>query len=179
AAIRRIEQDAIIEAKNKELNAIRERTNSIQGLNGYFYLKAPQFPVNENAEGAKRQWQVLTSDFRENLGKGAVRPSDPIMRLGYTEGSWEIELKIPQKHIGQVLSAYDYLTGPGGRPADELDVDLILRNDPTRTFKGKLHRDRIGGEAREHRDDNNEPEPVVFARIRIDGDDIPEHDQLP
>jgi hypothetical protein len=172
-AIRRIEQDAIIEGKNKELIAIRERTNSIQGLNGFFTLKAPQFPVNENADGAKRQWQVLTSDFRENLGKGAVRPSDPIMRLGYTEGSWEIELKIPQKHIGQVLSAYDYLK------TDELDVDLILRNDPTRTFKGKLHRDRIGGEAREHRDDNNEPEPVVFARIRVDGDDIPERDQLP
>jgi hypothetical protein len=128
--------------------------------------------VNVNTAGGKPQWKVLTSDFREKLGS-AVRPSDPIIRLGYTEGTWEVELKIPQKHIGQILSAYDYLN------TDELDVDLLIRNDPNRTFKGKLHRDRIGGEAREHRDDNNEPEPVVYARIRVDGSDIAEEDQLP
>jgi len=49
---------------------------------------------------------------------------------------------------------------------------------PTRTFKGKLARDKIGGQAEPRRDNNNETEPVVVAYVRIEGDDIRPEDSL-
>src|SRR5262249_34518842 len=77
--------------------------------------------------------------------------------------------KIPQKHIGQVLQAFK---SPDQDPNEELDVDLILRSAPTRTFRGKLARRDIGGEATPNRDENNEAEPVVLAYVRIEGKGI-------
>src|SRR5262249_47841800 len=61
----------------------------------------------------------------------------------------------------------------------ELDVDILVRTDPTRTFKGKLHREKVAGEAKPNQTDQNEPEPIVLAYVRIEGDDIPAKDRLP
>ncbi len=38
---------------------------------------------------------------------GQADRADP--QLGLKEGPWEIELKIPQKHIGQVLNGFQML----------------------------------------------------------------------
>src|SRR5262249_8829224 len=84
---------------------------------------------------------------------------------------WEIELKIPQKHIGQVKYAAER------NPDKELDVDLLVRSDPTRIFKGKLK--YIAGSADPHKDENNEAEPIVLAYVRLTGDDIPDYYCLP
>ncbi|HZT82369.1 MAG TPA: efflux RND transporter periplasmic adaptor subunit, partial [Gemmataceae bacterium] len=159
------------DAKSRELKALMERTNSVEGRPGEFWLRAPAFPPDV-AEG-DRHWTILNADFRENLINRAVKPSDPLLRLGHTEGPWEIELKIPQKHIGQVLQAF------ADQGKDELDVDLLLKSEPTRTYKGKLHRGKIAGEANPNKDENNESEPVVLAWVRIDGDDIPPEDRIP
>ena len=37
----------------------------------------------------------------------------------------------------------------------------------------------IGGHANPQKDENTENEPVVSARVRIDGSDIPESDRIP
>jgi hypothetical protein len=103
-----------------------------------------------------------------------VKPNEPILRVGNKNGPWEIELKIKQEHIGQVLAAFD-----PNHPEKELDVDLILRSAPTKTFRGKLARSKVGGEATPNRDDNNEAEPVVLAFVRIDGDDIEPQSRIP
>ena len=47
------------------------------------------------------------------------------------------------------------------------------------TYKGKLSRDQIAGEAVPNLDDKNESEPVIKCWIRVDGKDIPEGDRLP
>src|SRR5262249_19136980 len=110
----------------------------------------------------------------EKLLGRPVDPSVPLLRLGDKESGWEIEIKIPQKHLYQVLSAYDRLG------VDELDVDLLVRSDPTRKVKGKLAQSRIGGEATPERDaSSNEQEPVVTAYVVIDRPDIDKDDQLP
>src|SRR5262249_51346463 len=156
---------------------------------------------------------VLNYDYRETLTNREVKPSDPLLRLGDVSGVWEVEMKIPQKHIGQVLSGLNVLDRPKklkllelrnqalekgpvpeeqrtekaldaldlaellreaadkgwlGRltPADrdlvrkesELDVDLLLKSDPTHTYTGKLKRSKIAGEANPNRDDQNESE---------------------
>jgi hypothetical protein len=116
---------------------------------------------------------VLNSNFKEDLVGKAVKPSEPILRLGAKDGPWELELKIPQKHIGQVLYAFERLK------VQELDVDFLLTADPTRKFKGKLSRDKIAGEANPNRDDNNESEPVVIAYVRIDDPSIPADYRIP
>src|SRR5437016_1006386 len=64
-----------------------------------------------------------------------------------------------------------------------LDVDFLLRSDPTRVFRGKLHRHKVGGEANPSHDEaasaSNEAEPVVVAYVRIDGDDIDADRRVP
>lgn len=147
--------------KNAERQALRVRTNADESRPGYFWLKAP-------LEGA-----ILSWDFREKLSQRVVKPSDPLLRIGALDKRWEVELKIPQKHVGQLLRGFD--TAPEG----ELDVDLLLSSEPTRTFKGKLARPQIAGEAVLGQDESEESEPVVFASVRLDGDDIAEAERIP
>src|SRR5262249_22069261 len=156
-------------AKDTELNNLLKRTNSIEGKPGYFWIKSPSF---NNRGGPGMQWTVLNTDFQENLRGKTVKPSDPILRLGDKEGRWEIEMKIPQEHIGQVLNAFAYLK------TDELEVDILVRSDPTHIYKGRLHRSRIAGEATPQREEQD-PEPVVTTYVRIEGDDIPEAQRVP
>jgi hypothetical protein len=53
-------------------------------------------------------------------------------------------------------------------------VDLITRSEPTpgSMGKGKLYRRDVSAEAIPDRDDQNEPQPVVFAKVRINTPDI-------
>lgn len=160
--------------KQRELDALISRTGaSVQGAPGYFSLLAPEFTDKELVMlGNRREWTVLNSNFEEEWIGRQGRPSEPILRLGAKDGPWEIELKIPQKHIGQVLAAFNDETS-------ELDVDFLLRSDPTKTYRGRLSRDKIAGEANPVKDDNNENEPVVLAFVRIEGEGIPDNMRLP
>jgi hypothetical protein len=164
-------------AKATDLNKLYKNANADPQNPGSFFLKAPTFTAEEAATLGRREWTVLTGNFKDELTNKLVKPSDPILRLGAKDGPWEIELKIPQKHIGQVLHAFE-LKKAKGEP-DELDVDFLVRTDPTRKFKGKLSRDKIAGEASPNRDDNNESEPVVIAYVRIDGENIDPEYLLP
>ncbi len=142
------------DAKARLLDDLVQRNNAIRERPGEFWVRAPRNGV------------ILTADFREALLNKLVKPNEPLLRIGNADSphleDWEIELKIPQKHIGQVLKAYGYADTDG-----ELDVDLLVTSAPTQTFRGKLHITKIAKEANPNRNDNNEPEPVVFARVRI------------
>jgi hypothetical protein len=143
-------------AYTNQLADLMRRTNSIQGKPGEFWLKAPI------------KGYILTGDFRENLFNRGVKPNDPLVRIGDFNmqnrkiSEWEIELKIPQKHIGQVLTAFGVAD-----VKQELDVDFLLSSKPTQTFKGKLAWNMIAKEATPNRDDHNESDPVVLARVRV------------
>jgi len=158
--------------KTKERKALIERTNSEEGRPGYFWLKSPELKPEQATDG-QPMWTVLTADFSDNFRGKEVKPDTPVLRLGYKEGPWVIELKIPQKHIGQVLWAFEK------NPDQELDVDLLVRSDPTRIFKGKLQHLDVAGSADPHKDENNEAEPVVLAYVRLSGEGIADKDCLP
>jgi hypothetical protein len=145
-----------------QLNKLKDRINADDRAPGGFVLTCPM----DDAE-------ILNYDFRENLLDKFVKPSDQILRLGNVKGEWEIEVKIPQKYAGHVLEAFDK------EKKDILDVSIVLLSKPTQTYKGKLSRDRIAGEAVPNLDDKNESEPVIKCWIRLDGKDIPESDRLP
>jgi hypothetical protein len=179
----KVEANAAIELKRELRRKTLDAYGVITDQTGAFWLKAPKFPEVGRAPGEKEPfWTVLTPDFRETLRRKPVDPREPVLRLGNKEGRWEVEAKIPQKHVGQVLHAFDYPGAATENPdthEKELDVDLILRSEPTHTYRGKLSRNRIANQADPNKSDNNEPEPVVRAWIRISGDDIPEDKRVP
>ena len=154
---------------SKILDQMRDLYNADPLWPGYFTVRSP-------IEGV-----VLTSDFEKMRG-ASVKETQSIMRIGAYNpdpkknklSDWEIELKIPQKHVGQVLSAFQRLKG-----GEELDVDILLTSEPTRMYKGKLSRNKIAAEATPNKDDNNESEPVTMAWVRISGAGIPPVDQVP
>lgn len=134
---------------------------------GEFDLLAPQFTVAEKRQlGHNLQWTVLNGNFKDDWKGRTAKPSEPILKLGAKGGPWEIEMRIPQKHIGQVLKAYER---NGGRA---LDIDFVTRSDPSRTYRGKLYRDKIASEAVPNRDEKDESEPEVIAYVSIDDPDI-------
>ncbi|MGF1581165.1 MAG: hypothetical protein ACFCD0_17505 [Gemmataceae bacterium] len=227
-------QEAQTTLKFKE----EERRDLKRHVNADASTKAGEFWVLAPMNGL-----ILTSDFREKLHKRHVTPSDPLLRIGDAQKvnqnpkKWEAELKISQKHIGQVLAAFKNLEDRERAKAKELhkklisasideqtianltkddptdarlarysitdeeqiamlkdlarayrklaqhdfevDVDFLLISQPTTTYKGKLHRGHIAPEATPDRTDNNEADPVVIARVRLSGDDIPEGYRLP
>jgi biotin carboxyl carrier protein len=150
------------QSKTEELRALEMRLNAEPGKNGSFTLRSPIAGT------------VLDSTFKSDLTGRMVKPNEPILRVGNKVGQWEIELKIPQKHVGQVLKAFDK-----NHPDKPLDVDLILRSAATRTFRGKLYRVDMGGQATPNQNDNNESDPIVMAYVRIDDPSIDPDMKLP
>ena len=150
------------ERKEAEKKSLMQRYNMRESDPGFIWITAP-------VDGT-----IINSNFRENLTGRTVKPSEQLLRIGDKAKGWEIELRIPQRHIGQVLLAFE------GKPEDyELDVDLLLASAPTQTYKGKLLRSRIYPEANPDKDNPNNTEPIVIASVRIDGDGIPEENTLP
>jgi hypothetical protein len=168
-----VKEQAKRKAKIEERRELVRINNCIENRPGWFYVTAPPFGL-KRATAQAPQWTVLDADFRETLTNKYVKPTDPVLRLGDTHNAFEVELKIPQKHIGQVLSAFDK-----NDPDPRLFVDILLTSAPTRTFKGILYRSRIAGEATPNRDDHNESAPVVIAYVSLDDPAIPEDQRVP
>lgn len=154
------EKEVILDQRLAERQALRERRQADENRPGYFWIKAPL------------AGRVLSSHFLEEFGGKLVKPSEPLLRIGDTTGPWEIEMRIPERHIGQVLGAF-----PAGDPEAELDVDLLLSSKPERTYRGKLARAKIGGEATVLGADGD-AEPMLAAWVRLTGPDIPAEQQV-
>lgn len=140
------------------LDSLVRRTNADVNRPGFFKLVAPKKGI------------ILTDDFRDPLQGRMVRPSEPLLQIGFTEkdnpkrADWEIRLKIPQKHVGQVLRAYDRLP-----PGSELDVDILVMSQPDAgSFRAKLKKDRIAAQANVQKDEGQDAEPMVLAWARVE-----------
>lgn len=173
ASTEALKASKLLESKRKELAALVQRTNALASSQkmGWFNIKAPGFhelTSQERESVNSRQWTVLSTGFKEELTNRAVKPSDELLRVGVVDGPWEIELQIPQQHLGQILQAYQDLG------VDELEVDFILRSNASRKWTGKLARSRIGGEASPSKDNKDDPSPVVTAFVRIDDEELRE-----
>lgn len=185
-----------LDAKRLLLEGLIARTGADPnpGRSGYFYINAPFFTPEQirlidsaRYNNHRKQWTVLNHNFREEWTNRAAKPSDPLIRLAAEDGPWEIEIKIPQKHIGQIQKAFKALQE---KPENKkilqenptmdfaLDVDFLLRSDPTRTFKGKLYQRRIAPEALPNKEESDEAEPVVMATVSIDDEGISSRDRL-
>lgn len=159
-------QEELRKRREEDLNEYLRFTHARPDRPGAFELLAPSFTLEEKQRVNHPQWTILSGNFKDDWGERTARPSDAVLKLGAKDGPWEIEMRIPQKHIGQVMKAYERNGGQA------LDINFLLRSDPTRHYRGKLYRDKIASEAVPNRDEKDESEPEVIAYVTIDDPDI-------
>jgi hypothetical protein len=58
-------------------------------------------------------------------------------------------------------------------------VDVLVRSAPEDSFRGRLYRRDIAGEAVPNKDDHDQSEPVVHAYVTINHKDIPVETHIP
>jgi len=150
-----------------------EHYNANPNNPGEFTVAAPPLKRARNAKGPLK-WKVVSADFQEQLTNRWVKPSEPLLRVGNTAGAWQIEMKIPQKHVSQLLRAYKT-----SDPNEPLDVDVLVTSNQTTTYRGRLYRRDISAEAVQNKDDHNESEFVVYAYVRVNDPDMPAEDHIP
>lgn len=157
-----------------QIDALVVQNNLLTGPQerGFFVAKAP--PLDSKFGWG---WANITGlDARETLMRRAVRPSEPMLRLGAIDGPWRVDLKIPQRGIGHVNQAF----ATAGRHKTEADprgtgktvkylpVDVLFGGFETQKFAGKMYEHDVSIEAVPNKDDHNETEPVVQAYVQVD-----------
>lgn len=174
-----IQAQAALQSHTEALRGYQKAFNADLTLAGRYTAKSPKLDLSRVPSGAR--WTLLNADNREQLIGRTVRPNEPILRLGYVEGVWHVMMKIPQRNIGHVMKA---LETPGLHKTDVdgrvyLDVDLLVTSDADAKRSGRLYLDDIAAEAIPNRDDHNESEPIVMAKVKINLSDFPEDRQIP
>jgi hypothetical protein len=105
--------------------------------------------------------QIVTFDAHEQLLGKTVKPGDPLVRIAGVNGTWEIELQIPERNVGPIRE------GLFAGEAGFVEVDLLLASQPHRTYKGRLYRDGLGGETKVV-----DSAVVLPARVRITDEEL-------
>jgi len=178
---------------------------NMPGNDGFFYAKVPmigadyvirpelmpQLPSRYDPTGKDllseelqklMKFKVLSQDKNDELKHRTVRPNEPLLRLGFVNGNWRGELKIPQRNIGHIARAFAVeghhkveevpsQTQLGAKEKKKyLDVDVLFSSSPDTSYPGRIYEADISGEAVPNRDDHNESEPVVIAYVKVNLD---------
>ncbi len=118
-------------------------------------LGGEQFAVRSPIDGV-----VTTFDVNDIKGK-TVKAGEKLLEVAKIDGAWEVQLSIPEMHVGKVREALDKSEN------GELSVRLWISTDPNTYYEGKLHKNGIGGQIA-HVSEN---EAVLKCRVEI-GDDL-------
>ncbi|MFO0806477.1 MAG: hypothetical protein U0791_25510 [Gemmataceae bacterium] len=174
-------QETMDSTKNT-MRALEVAYNSSQARPGWFLAKAGQFDARLKRPLGAAKWTVLNDDrARENLLGRTVKPNEVLQRVGNVEGAWQVELKIPQRNVGQIMRAFEdaklHKSDAIGRKY--LDVDVLLSSMPDTRYLGRLYQDDLAAEAVPNKNEHDENEPVVTAYIKLNLDDIPQEKRVP
>ena len=166
-----------------EIRSLEEQFNSQvdrRELTGFFRALAPQFDPKLIRQRGVSKWTVLNDDRRENLLGRTMKPHEELVRVGNLAGSWQVELKIPQRNIGQVMKAFtdpDLHFMDGDKPY--LDVDVLLSSKSETSYRGRLYRKDIAAQAVPNKNEHDENEPVVTAYVKLNLDDFSPDEMIP
>ena len=154
---------------NKQFLATPER-----GM-GTFRAVAPQFDPAVRRVGPPL-WTVLNDDRRENMVGRTVRPHEDLLRVGYVEGPWHVEEKIPQRNIGQIRRAFadaQYYKVEKSTGRKYLDVDVLLSSQTDTSYLGRLYEEGLSAQAVPNKNEHDENEPVVtaYVKLNLEGED--------
>ncbi len=186
----RAKELATVNSRRELLSQMRSMYNLVDGRGkaGFLTANADRFDANvRGGTDGRPAWMVLSATNNSELTHKTVRPNEPLMRLGYIEGPWRVELKIPQRNIGHTLNALStpgmYKTDPNkienGKPAPYLDVDVLLTSAPDTSYPGRLYASDIAAEAIPNRDDHNQSDPIVLAYVRVNLPEFPASRHIP
>lgn len=157
------------------LDAIETAYNVDRRRRGGYFMALVEDKNAQKRPTGSVFWTILDEKKDDKLVGRTVRPNEPLIRFGNLEGDWRVELKIPQRNVGQVLKAFAtpgmHFVDKDGKPY--LDVDVLLASEGDRSYRGRLYRDGIAGEAVPNRDDHSENEPIVTANVKLNLADIP------
>jgi multidrug efflux pump subunit AcrA (membrane-fusion protein) len=190
AVLRRAELDLQFEQVLGELQTARKRftaveTERMQNLRDtaeqrqrYGRLTAEQEELRQQIAGLEAQHailqqqqaelqvrspmagEVLTWNPQSLLEARPVARGQILLTIGDLAGPWQLELRIPDRRVAQVLSARE-------QSGDELPVSFLLASDPARKHHGVL--DRVG-----LRTEISEREGAfVLATVALNQDPIP------
>ncbi|QEL18190.1 efflux RND transporter periplasmic adaptor subunit [Limnoglobus roseus] len=146
---------------------------------GLMYVKAPRLDPSKVKADAKLT--VLNSDNSNELMNRVLKQNEAIQKLGYTEGEWHIQVKVPQRNLGHILKAF---ADKGMHQVDDkgkkyLDVDLLVTSESDTKYYGRLYEDELARDVIPNRDDHNESEPISIGFVKIDVAQIPENRRVP
>lgn len=168
-------------AQQAEKQSILNRYHAKESQLGFYRAVAPQFDAKLKRPPGLSVWTVLNDDRRENLQGRTIRPHEELLRVGNLQGKWQVELKIPQRNIGQILRAFGdtryHKEDATGKKY--LDVDVLLASQPDASYLGRLYRDQLTPQAVPSKTDHDETEPVVTAYIMLNLDDFPAELKIP
>ncbi len=157
------------QSRTNQRNELDRKFDMVPNQPGWFRAVAPPFDPKLDRPTGASHWTVLNDDRRESLLGRTVRPNEELLRLGNLEGNWQVELKIPQRNIGQVMRAYAdpamHKVEADGR--EYLDVDVLLASMPDSRFLGRLYKENISAEAVPNKNEHDENEPVVTAYVKL------------
>jgi multidrug efflux pump subunit AcrA (membrane-fusion protein) len=103
--------------------------------------------------------RVLTWDLPQLLQSRPVLRGQSLMTIADPEGPWVLELHVPERRAGALLSARQ------GRE-QSLPVTFVLATDPGRRHAARI--DDVGASIEPDRSD----EPTVLVTVGVQGDDI-------
>jgi hypothetical protein len=169
------------EAALSKKKALDQQYNCRPDRPGYFYASAPPFDPKLARQFGTSEWTVLNDDRRENLRGRTMRPHEELIRVGNIPGKWQIEMKIPQRNIGQIMRSY---TDPNLHKVDGagkkyLDVDVLLSSQAETSYMGRLYLDDISAQAVPNKNEHDENEPVVSAYVKLNLPDFDADKTIP
>ncbi len=103
---------------------------------------------------------VTTYEVKELKGK-TVKPGEKLLEVAKIDGIWEVQLNVPEMHIGKIREALDK------SETGQLSVRLWISTDPNTYYEGTLKQNGMGGMVNHI----NENEAVLKCRVEI-GEDL-------
>lgn len=120
-----------------EERQLREKTASLERQLKLLDEKKKLLIVRSPIDG-----RVTTWDLRNLLDERTVQPGQVLMSVADATGPWELEVLMPEDHMGYVARAQRQFN------KDDLDVSYILANDPGQKHDGRIKAVHLVAEAR-------------------------------
>jgi multidrug efflux pump subunit AcrA (membrane-fusion protein) len=109
--------------------------------------------------------QVTTWDVANLLEGRTVQPGQVMMIVSDPNGDWELEVLVPEEHMGYIARAQKQLGH------SDLETSYMLENDPSHKHKGTIGDVHLAAEVRG--EDGN----TVLVHVAIDKHDLTELNQ--
>ena len=141
-----------------ELAELREKLDSLKLQSALHATKAEDLIVRSPIDG-----EVVTWDLSNRLNRRPVQRGQMLVRVADPNGSWQLELHMPEDRMGYITKAYREDTD-AGKP---MPVTYILATEPGTWRKGTVS--SIAPTAEPRGEEGN----IVLIKVAIAKDEIP------